>query len=355
MRALALVVWGCSLVACSHTPKAEMPKPTAPELERVDVFGSKHLDRDTALAKWGDDLARFVRETETQGPHFGELKEALEAKIKASGKFALVDVSAITYFSPNRSYVTVDLVDAEDTQRLKFAPAPTGTHPDPDGLLALWHEYQETAMGLLMKGEIKLDKDNREKCPFWHCITFAHESLTKYRDAFATRVAPHEAELAEILRTDRDAGHRAFAAFLLAHIADGKKVVEYMLPSIDDESELVRNNAMRVLALIANDHPEIAVPVAPIIAALQFPLTTDRNKAAAILDGIAKHDPTSHAQIKAGAGALLVEMLALKQPNNHDFAYTILKSISGQDLGEHAVDSWRAWVSGKAASPKSRS
>lgn len=40
----------------------------------------------------------------------------------------------------------------------------------------------------------------------------------------------------------------------------------------------------------------------------------------------------------------LVEMLALKQPNNHDFAYRILKQVSGRDLGEHAVESWRAWL-----------
>ena len=330
------------------------PKPIAPELARVDVFGSKRLDRETVVAKWGDDLVQLMHAMDTQGD-IGPVKEGLEAKIKASGKFALVDVSAITYFNPNRTYLTVDLVDAEDTQRMAFRPAPTATHPDPDGLIALWSEYQDAAMGLLMKGEIKFDPNNREKCPFWHCITFAHESLAKYKDAFATRVAPHEAELVEILRTDRDAKARAAAAFLLAHIADGKRVVDLMLPSIDDESELVRNNAMRVLALIANDHPELAIPVAPIVHALQFPLTTDRNKAAAILDGIAKHDPTSHAAIKAGAGALLVDMLALVQPNNHDFAYSILKAISGQDIGEHAIDRWRTWLSGTAAPRSSRS
>jgi hypothetical protein len=41
---------------------------------------------------------------------------------------------------------------------------------------------------------------------------------------------------------------------------------------------------------------------------------------------------------------MLVDMLALRQPNNHDFAYLILKTISGRDFGEHAVDDWRAWV-----------
>ncbi len=88
-----------------------------------------------------------------------------------------------------------------------------------------------------------------------------------------------ERELVAVLHEDKRADRRAAAAFLLAHLASGERVVELMLPSITDPSELVRNNAMHVLSLIAIDHPEVPIPVAPILEALRFPSTTDRNKA----------------------------------------------------------------------------
>lgn len=46
----------------------------------------------------------------------------------------------------------------------------------------------------------------------------------------------------------------------------------------------------------------------------------------------------------ARAGPTLLKLLALEQPNNHDFAYQILKQVSGQDFGEHEVARWRAWL-----------
>lgn len=314
--------------------------PTHPELERVDAFGSRTLDRDAVLARWGDELACLVRSNESGGDPT-VLETQLERAIHAAGDFAFVDLATITYFSPRRSFVTVDLVDAADRgRRMCFGPAPTATHADPDGLLALWREYHDKALGMLMDGTLQ---PTREPCPFWHCITFAHASLVPYRDAFASRVAAVERELVAVLREDLRAAHRGAAAFLLAHLASGPRVVEYLLPSIRDPDATVRNNAMRVLALIALDHPEIAIPLEPVLAALAFPATTDRNKAAAILSALARR-PEHHHAIRDRAGDVLVDMLALRQPNNHDLAYEILTRISGRDLGEHAVAAWRAWV-----------
>ena len=41
----------------------------------------------------------------------------------------------------------------------------------------------------------------------------------------------------------------------------------------------------------------------------------------------------------------LVRLLSLKQPNNHDFAYLILKRISGKKYGENNIDAWEKWLS----------
>jgi hypothetical protein len=167
--------------------------------------------------------------------------------------------------------------------------------------------------------------------------------LAPYAERFAARVPARADALAAVLREDARPDHRADAAFLLAHLPDGAGVVELMLPAIRDPEARVRNNAMRVLAMIAAKDPTIAIPLPPILAALDYPTTTDRNKAAAILASLAKLEP-NRAAIRAGAGDLLVKMLALRQPNNHDFAHEILKDLAGRDLGEHDVAAWRAWL-----------
>jgi hypothetical protein len=335
-----------ALVACHSTPPVP-PKPAAPELEQVDVFGSHQLDRATAIAKWGDQLLAIMHTWDAQGD-LAPLEDKLKAEIQATGKYALVEVSIIGYFKPKKTYVTIDLVDAADRdRRMTFLPAPTGELPDPDGLLAMWQEYEQKVMGMLMAGQLPMKHGSC--APAWHCISFDHESLVPYRDAFMQRVPAVEADLVRVLREDKRDANRGAAAYLLAHLASGDRVVELMLPAMRDPSSLVRNDAMRVLALIAQDHPEIAIPLDPVLDALAFPTTTDRNKASAILSGITKHAQLTTAQraaIRTRAGTTLVDMLALRQPNNHDYAYEILKNVSGKDLGEHAIDAWRGWLNG---------
>jgi hypothetical protein len=222
---------------------------------------------------------------------------------------------------------------------MSYAPTPTGHHGDPNGLLALWGEYEDKMWPVIQAHGGKTDVD----CPARHCFTFADPSLTPYRDAVVARVPAQEAALAAILADDADELERARAAYLLAHLADGDRVVALELAAFRDPSALVRNNAMRVVAMIAMHHPEIDIPLAPVLAALEMPTTTDRNKASAILSGLASR-PGEGDQIVDAAGPVLVDMLRLAQPNNHDFAYAILKTASGQDLGEHDADAWQRWL-----------
>ena len=57
---------------------------------------------------------------------------------------------------------------------------------------------------------------------------------------------------------------------------------------LDDPGPLARNNAARVLSDVAHHHPEIAIPLEPVLRGLDGPTTTDRNKAAAIVDGLVR-------------------------------------------------------------------
>jgi hypothetical protein len=82
---------------------------------------------------------------------------------------------------------------------------------------------------------------------------------------------------------------------------------------------------------------------------MRFPTTTDRNKAAYLLAGIAKHaSVAARARIARELGDVLLVMVAMKQPNNRDPAIDILKAISGEDHGADAA-AWRAWLDRRRA------
>jgi len=85
-------------------------------------------------------------------------------------------------------------------------------------------------------------------------------------------------------------------------------------------------------------------PVEDLIRALDFPDTTDRNKAAATLAMLAK-TPKYRDAIRADAVPTLLKLLRLKQPNNHDWAYAALKEVSGKTFGDRDYDAWENWAS----------
>lgn len=312
----------------------------------VDVFGSDVVPPAEILAAVEPRVRAYAEQRISRGRAETEpLKQELIATIHGLGDFAFVDINIIRYFDPQphgRAFVTIDLVDARDrAPRMTFLPAPTGPAEDPGGLLAAWNEYEQLALELLSSGELA---SVPPKCEYWHCIVgFEHPRLAPYRERLA-QATQHQKRLYAVLASSRDENQRATAAFVLAHTKDGKRLVNALVARIADPSAAARNNALRVLGYVAKEHPEIDIPLDPILRALEFPTTTDRNKALFILQGLATSRPKLHPTIKARAGKSLVAMLRLEQPNNHDFAWEILKLLRGQDLGERNYDAWDSWL-----------
>jgi len=264
-------------------------------------------------------------------------------EIRNDDLYQYVESALVTYYNPHAEYLTIDIVTRQDTtQRMPFRAAPSGSYTDPDGVISAWYTYQDKVFELLDQGEHL----HATQCPLLHCL--ADPRHPKLLD-LAARLEParqHLAELAMILRDDADVTHRAAAAYLMAYATDGQSVVTALESAMTDPSALVRNNAMRVLAEIAHFHPEVSIPIEPVLSALDYPATTDRNKAAAILGYLLEHpnNRLSRGLIVRAAARPLLAMLKLQQPNNHDLAYKILKSVSGQSFSERNYQAWQAWI-----------
>lgn len=316
-------------------------------LKGVDLFGTSQITIEEVQLRFGNDIKKMA-EAILGGDDqtFADLYDRILSGIQAMGDFAYVGIAPVTYYGRGRYvYVTIDIVDQQDRgRRLGFSQAPLKEFSDPEGLLAAWQEYQDTAIALLDKGELK---ESKVRCPALHCVWgFDHPKLKTYLRLFQSRVPGEKKQLKAILREDKEESHRANAAFLLAHTSDPTELVKTLLPSIRDPASVVRNNVMRVLSDIATKRKDVLIPIDALIEALDFPETTDRNKSLVTLVALTTRPGNKEILIRK-AGFRLIRLLRLLQPNNHDVAYAILKKISGKDFGELNYKAWEEWLTKK--------
>ena len=262
--------------------------------------------------------------------------------IKKMGNFALVKVAPIMYPGVNHIYISIDIVDLKDKKRLSyFNPKPTKSITDPDGLIAMWQTYQKIGMDILFKGKTA---PGFKTCPAFDCIFgFDDPRLKKFQPIFDKKVPENKLQLIQILRQDENPKKRAAAAFLLAHITNGKELIEILTPSIQDPDGEVRNNVMRVLGIIAIKSKNLEFPIKQIVSALDYPLVQDRNKALFVLAFIA-NQPRYSEYILQHASSELIDNLKMSQPDVHSLAYQILVIMSGKKFSERDYQAWTSWI-----------
>lgn len=314
-----------------------------PNIKSIDLYGTSQITVEEVRRKFGAEIEQVVKSYRAEDYATAErVRKTVEDGIMRMGDFAMARLSIIFNYDKERSvYVTVDIVDSKDkATRMEFLPAPAGVYADPDGLFKLWREYEKAASDLMSRGELAFS----DACPAIHCLFgFNHPQLSKYLEAFDAGAAKHRALLVEILHKSRDQYQRGHAAYLLAHTKDAAGLVAALLPSVRDSSSYVRNNVLRVLIYAVRNSKEARVPIGPVLKAIEFPETTDRNKSLYVLDGLADL-PENRRVIINEAGATLIRILRLTQPNNHDPAYSILKKVSGRQYGERDYAAWEQWL-----------
>jgi HEAT repeat protein len=189
---------------------------------------------------------------------------------------------------------------------------------------------------------------SRVDCPALHCWgDHLDPAVREVAGRMFSRAPAHAEALAVIALNDADGAHRAAAIYLLAMANDLPLLLRTVSLAMRDPNSTVRNNSLRVLADVVSFRHDAWIGIDPILDALQYPSTTDRNKAAAVLDSILRHRPVTSSTRKAivlRAGRTLTRMLRLQQPNNHQFAHAILIKLSGVDFGEHNYIRWEKWI-----------
>lgn len=321
-------------------PGAEQKPSSVYRYTGIEVFGTRLpkeriLECFTELPAEGTDVDMAT----------GEFIKALaEGKARVQERFApaFVRTSVTNYAADRTMAVTVDLVDKGDAWRLAYAPEPTGSVADPAGLLAAWNEYTSRMWKLVNAKELST-KDTA--CPrALHCFYGATDPrLVPLEERFVQEVPRHFEVLVQMLRTDKDPGKRATAAYLLAYGGSREAVIQALVPSMNDAGEAPRNAAMRVLWQAQEGADRVLLPLEPVLRALHGPLISDRNKAAAMLQALAEKDPSIRGRVLLDAGDVLLEMAGQRQLVDREVALAALVAMAGRDFGGD-VEAWRAWV-----------
>ena len=328
-----------------ETNRSKAPHPPMPVavLTALEVYGSRRVDAEAARRVLGLEVGK---PTVPSRAIFRQREEELRKQYSLA--FAKVSFT-LFYAGPDegRAYIMVDLVDAEDAQRLRFLPTPTSQLEDPEGLLAQWLEYETKSFQLMQEG--KLDMEKPAACRVAHCILgFDHPELAPFEPRFLEKVPPNQDALARVLREDASSDKRASAALLLAYAASPEQSVARLVPSIRDPDGSVRNNVLRVLTATQEKADRPLVELATVVDALSMPETSDRNKSLYLLKMLLEDlkpevRQAQRAPLIRQLGAQLVNMASLQNPVIRDPAVEVLKLLSGES--HETPEQWKAWLS----------
>lgn len=315
----------------------------------LDVYRSSQLSASDLDKQYGKELTALANDflkpkagSDVSFPLMQAFLTKALTPLMQSGKFAYIGFTPVNYPGSDVIGFSFDVVDKDQAQRLQgFNPKPKRCYPDPANLISSWQSYEKLGFESFFRTRKQAKFTN---CPAFHCIYgFEEPAFVPYGSQFNRDVPKYKTQLITILRQDKNESHRSAAAYLLAHLKNGNQVISALMPSIRDSSSQVRNSVMRVLGstILKVQHPNIDLNA--VVAALDFPATTDRNKALYMLTSLTLN-PKYAAQLKLHGCKAVMQQFALSQPNLHDTAYVILTSMSNQDYPANNFAAWESWA-----------
>ena len=339
---LPAAVLGAMLAVAPNMAGAAFKDPPV-TLKGVDVYGTSVLTADAVKDEFKHEFHKIVEDNlKFKSPDAMKLQTQIVEKLKTRGDFAYLDLSVVAYPTPYRGYfITVDAVDAKDkATRMPFRADPTGDIADTSGALAEWGEYSKQVLALSQKFGGGLKPFDPKDCPVLYCVaSFDEKELQPFLDPLRDTATKGADTLAQMATEDKNSNKRQVALFLLSFTNDAARVMPVLAKAVYDPNELVRNDAMLIMASIANKGIEVDYPIKDLSAALDFPTTRGRNKAVAVIAILAKNDKYKRT-IEQDAVPALPKLLRLEQPNNHEWAYETLKNLSGRNYKGEDYEAW---------------
>jgi hypothetical protein len=272
-------------------------------------------------------------------------RQALMDKIKREHGYAYTQLETI-FYGKKEYCTTLEIVPLSQKQRLHYLPVTQTHHADVSrhDVIDEMRKYLTLGEKLFLTHEIEA---THASCPVYHCtMGFEHPQLKPYLKTFNLAAQNERPLILRTLKSDPNPNRRALAAYFVGHFKDPNDIVNTLLPYVNDPDEAVRNNVIRVLSLTTHKANITHLDPTVFVQLLDSPCPTDRNKSLFLLSVLSQSEATQQYLIAHGKAPLL-NILRLQQPNQHDFAYQILKAISHEDFGPHDERRWAIWFDQK--------
>ena len=286
----------------------------------IDVYGNRNISSDSILQfaniAEGDSISQQLL-----------LNRTIEKNIGRIAEVKLVKTAVICCDKKGNYHLFIGVAETDSTI-LFHRGAPNLRIILPEKYTNAYKQFHERLSDAIQAGQADEDWSNGH--------TLIHyPPARKIQDKYRNWAEEDFTMLSKVLRSSAYAEQRATAAQIISYHSDKSKVLPELIHAIIDESDEVRNNAVRALTVIAyysTEHPEkrINIPYHPFIRLINSVVWSDRNKGLSVLMQLTKsRDTALLSKLKEISLPSLKEMAVWKSEAHAIPAYVILGRIAG--------------------------
>jgi hypothetical protein len=310
-RALLLIV----LLLAAVTFGQENQRP----IGEIDFYGYAGFDLEKVRAalplREGDDF---------KDSDFVETLDRISAAIVTVIGKPPTDIAVVCCDDKGSRMIYIGL-PGESMKNVPYNPPPKGTIRLPVAVIDLYQQTMEASSKAVQNGSSKEDDSKG------YALSSEPELRAKQLDTreYATH---HERLVLRVLASSADAEQRIVAAHILGYARQSRGQIAALVRASHDADDIVRNNAIRALGVLAQSNPRVAarIPAEHFIAMLCSGSWTDRNKAGFLLDELSKRrDPKLLSQLRSRALDSLIEMARWRSRGHAGTARILLGRIAG--------------------------
>jgi len=264
------------------------------------------------------------------------IRDQISQAIKGAVGHPPTDISLIC--CNDRQELTIYIgLGGSNSARISLHSAPKDSTCLPQEALALYNQAMDAVEQAVKRGNA--GEDDSRGYALSSDRTLRAKQLAMH--AFALS---HQPTLERALQTCGKPEHRRVAAEILSYGKESEAQLSDLVRASRDPDELVRNNAVRALWVLAESSPKIAseIPANRFIEMLNSGVWQDRNKAGLLLLALTRSRPPQLLQrLRADALPSLIEMARWKD-SGHAYPYQVmLGRIAGFDpaIIEHLIQS----------------
>ena len=300
-------------LACAEVTHAQQVK-----IGIIDYFGTKQID--VAKVKSSMPVHEGDMVTFDNFPNLIiEMKAAVE---RITGKEP-TDVAPGCCDKNGNWYIYIGL-PGKNIQSLHYNAAPRGTIRFPAEIERLY----ETSLDLNMEAVKAQAIEDRTK---GYALS-SYPPLRAKQLAMREYATHHSTLIRRVLSESFEAGQRRVAAQFLGYAPHNRLQVYALVRASRDQDEIVRNNAVRALGVLAESSPSIAreIPARDFILMLNSDNWTDRNKGSLLLGALTlRRDRKLLSVLRTKASESLLEMARWREYGHASYSRFLLGRIAG--------------------------